>query len=30
MFWRRGLEAAMVSHGAADLILHVAVPAVGF
>jgi len=29
LFWRRGLEAAMVSHGAAALVLHVAVPAIG-
>ena len=27
--WRRGLEAAMVAHGAAALIVHVTVPAVG-
>jgi membrane protease YdiL (CAAX protease family) len=29
VYWRRGLEAAMVSHGAAALILHVGVPAIG-
>ncbi len=29
LYWRRGLEAAMVSHGAVALILHVAVPAIG-
>jgi membrane protease YdiL (CAAX protease family) len=29
LYWRRGLEAAMVSHGVAALILHVTVPAIG-
>ena len=29
LYWRRGLEAALVSHGVAALILHVAVPAIG-
>lgn len=29
LYWRRGLEAAMVSHGAAALVLHVAVPSIG-
>ncbi|HRI49762.1 MAG TPA: CPBP family glutamic-type intramembrane protease [Pseudomonadota bacterium] len=26
LFWRRGLEAAMIAHLSADLVLHVAVP----
>src|SRR5207237_249927 len=29
LYWRRGLEAAMVAHGIAGLIVHVTVPAVG-
>ena len=29
LYWRRGLEAAMVSHGSANLILHVAVRGIG-
>jgi membrane protease YdiL (CAAX protease family) len=29
LYWRRGLEAAMFSHGAAALVLHVAVPSIG-
>ena len=29
LYWRRGLEAAMVAHGIAALIVHVTVPAVG-
>ena len=29
LYWRRGLEAAMVSHGSADLILHAAVRGIG-
>jgi membrane protease YdiL (CAAX protease family) len=29
LYWRRGLEAAMVSHGTAALIVHVAVPSIG-
>ena len=29
LYWRRGLEAAMVSHGAAAFVLHVAVPSIG-
>lgn len=28
LFWKRGLEAAMLAHGVADLVLHVATPAV--
>jgi hypothetical protein len=26
LYWRRGLEAAIVAHFAADLVLHVAAP----
>src|SRR5437879_6033808 len=29
LYWRRGLEAAMIAHGAAAWIVHVTVPAVG-
>jgi membrane protease YdiL (CAAX protease family) len=29
VYWRRGLEAAMISHGAVALIVHVGVPAIG-
>jgi len=29
LYWRRGLEAAMVSHGVAALIVHLTVPAIG-
>lgn len=28
LFWRRGLEAAMLAHGVADIVLHVATPAI--
>jgi hypothetical protein len=28
LYWRRGLESAMVAHGVADLLLHVAMPGV--
>jgi membrane protease YdiL (CAAX protease family) len=28
LFWKRGLEAAMLAHGAADIVLHVVTPAV--
>jgi len=29
LYWRRGLEAAMIAHGIATLIVHVTVPAIG-
>jgi len=29
LYWRRGLEAAMIAHGAAALIVHVTAPAIG-
>jgi hypothetical protein len=29
LYWRRGLEAAMVCHGAANLIVHAALPGIG-
>jgi Type II CAAX prenyl endopeptidase Rce1-like len=29
LYWRRGLEAAMVGHGVASVIVHAAVPAIG-
>jgi len=29
LFWKRGLETAIIAHFSADLILHVVVPALG-